>query len=186
MVSAYDAFLPLTPDKWAAEQRILTAGVSALVAGVAVYRFLQTLLTPLRRLTRKHTSSANGQTSAPATVPSTLNEALHQVESATATDAARRAASRARFLDLGEEFLCNANRWTGYTDGEATFYLAPGFTLHFRNDPKYSQHEFTLITAASDEPVRIASLAQIRHILSAHAAGLPTSRAADDMRSVPA
>ncbi len=103
-----------------------------------------------------------------------------QVVVATEEDAARRAASAAFRIDDGDNFLCSQDRWRGYEDGEASFYLAPGVVLHHRADRGEYKHHFTLLTGDGEQPVAITGMEQIRHHLAARAAGLPAVPATVD------
>ncbi|WP_075694104.1 hypothetical protein [Streptomyces acidiscabies] len=168
-----------SPDTWSGDWRLALAGAVAVVAAVAVNSLADLFLTPLRRLLTKARSTRPQTTTrtAPA-APTTLDEGLAQVTAATEDDAANRAASAAWRIDQGENFLRDEDRWRGYEDGEASFFLAPGVWLHYRSDKdKYghSEHHFTLLTGDGDEPVAITSIDQIRHHLTARAAGLPAA-----------
>ncbi|MEE6269160.1 hypothetical protein V2E29_26430 [Streptomyces diastatochromogenes] len=168
-----------SPDTWAGDWRLAFAGAVAVVAAVAVNSLAELFLTPLRRLLTKARSTAQPTTTrrhtAPA-APATLSEGLAQVATATENDAASRAASHAWELDQGDGFLRAEDRWRGYEDATASFFLAPGVWLHYRTAKnKYGRNaaRFTLLTGDGDQPVPITNVEQIRHRLAARAAGLP-------------
>ncbi|MDQ0681085.1 hypothetical protein QFZ56_000048 [Streptomyces achromogenes] len=167
------------PDTWSGDWRLAVTGAVAVVAAVAVNGLADLFLTPLHRLVSKarYNQPQTSGFTAPA-VPDTLDEGLAQVVAASEDDAAHRASSAAFHIDRGENFLRDENRWRGYEDGEASFYLAPGVCLHYAStEAKYGtrDHDFTLLTGDGDEPVAISSIDQIRHHLTARVAGLPAS-----------
>ncbi|MBB1244807.1 hypothetical protein GL263_14705 [Streptomyces durbertensis] len=163
----------LAPVSWSDGARIAVAGAVAVVGAVAIDGLAELVLAPMRRLMWKNRSTAHiSRGSAPAPA-ATLNEALAQVITATKADAAHRAAGAAYRIDDGDNFLRDENRWRGYEDGEASFYLAPGVVLHYRAERDEYKHHFTLLTGDSDQPVRITGMEEIRHQLAARAAGLP-------------
>lgn len=169
------------PETWSGDWRLAATGAVAVVAAVAINGMAELFITPLRRLvtkSRHNRPQGSGHTAPDA--PATLNEGLAQVTAATEDDAANRAASAAWRIDQGESFLRDEDRWRGYEDGEASFFLAPGVWLHYRRDEnKYGNTEplFTLLTGDGDEPVTITGIDQIRHHLTARAAGLPAAPA---------
>ncbi|MET9197080.1 hypothetical protein ABZX60_27735 [Streptomyces olivaceus] len=173
-----------SPDTWSGDWRLVFAGGIAVVAAVAVNSLAELFLTPLRRLLTKARSTARPQAgghTAPC-APATLGEGLAQVTAATEDDAAVRAASAAWRIDQSENFLRDEDRWRGYEDGEASFYLAPGVWLHYRSEKnKYGNTEprFTLLTGDGDQPVAITGMEQIRQHLTARAASLPVSATSD-------
>ncbi|MFC1428561.1 hypothetical protein ACEZCY_35905 [Streptacidiphilus sp. N1-12] len=173
------------PATWTTFHRQLTTGLVAVVAGLLVNVIASTLLA--RRHVRlnelaygpydppAHTLGDDGASSDAQPLPETLLDALVQAENAAAVDAAKRAASEAFQLDRSSGFLRNADRWRGYADGEASFFLAPGLNLHFASvvDTFGSEARFTLLTADADAPVAITDVAQLRHILDARLMGRP-------------
>ncbi|MFJ3630350.1 hypothetical protein ACIPQ3_30100 [Streptomyces albidoflavus] len=167
-----------SPDTWSGDWRLAFAGGVAVVAAVAVNSLAELFLTPLRRLLTKARSTAQPTTrrnTAPA-APATLSEGLAQVATATENDAASRAASDAWELDQGDGFLRTEDRWRGYEDATASFFLAPGVWLHYctkKNEYGRNAAHFTLLTGDGDQPVPITRMEQIRHRLAARAAGLP-------------
>ncbi len=192
-----------SPDTWSGDWRLAVAGGAAVVSAVAVNGMADLFLTPLRQLLNKARSATRSQASGHAapSAPTTLTEGLAQVAAATEDDAAARAASAAWHIDQGENFLRDEDRWRGYEDGEATYYLAPGLWLHYRSETnKYGNTEprFTLLTGDADQPVAITGMAQLRHHLAARATGLPVAPAtatedrvrdgalADDFTGLPA
>ncbi|MFJ3176282.1 hypothetical protein ACIPJK_36705 [Streptomyces roseus] len=169
----------LAPTAWSDGARIAFAGAVAVVGAVAIDGFAELVLAPMRRLMRRTPFSVT-RTSAPAPADN-LDDALAQVATATEADAAHRAASAAFRIDQGDNFLRDEDRWRGYEDGEASFYLAPGVWLHHRAEMgKYGrEHHFTLLTGDGEQPVAITGMEQIRHHLAARAAGLPAVPATD-------
>ncbi|MFJ4329106.1 hypothetical protein ACIP3A_39185 [Streptomyces tricolor] len=175
-----------SPDTWSGDWRLAFAGGIAVVAAVAVNSLAELFLNPLRRLltnarsTTQPTTTTRTRTAPPA--PATLSEGLAQVAAATENDAASRAASDAWKLDQGDGFLRDENRWRGYEDATASFFLAPGVWLHYRTEKnEYGRNaaRFTLLTGDGDQPVPINNVQEIRHQLAARAAGLPAAPAAD-------
>ncbi|GAA2264692.1 hypothetical protein GCM10010232_66050 [Streptomyces amakusaensis] len=168
----------LTPT-WSHEPRILLAGATAVIGAITTDTLTELALAPLRRLLRTRAPLSSTRPSAP--VPAvTLDEALAQVVTATENDAAHRAATAAFRIDESAGFLQDENRWRGYEDGEASFYLAPGVVLHHRGEQGtyVREHRFTLLTGDSEEPVTITGIEEIRHHLAARTAGLPAVPAA--------
>ncbi|WNI27325.1 hypothetical protein [Streptomyces sp. ITFR-16] len=163
----------LAPASWSDGTRILLAGAVAVVGAVAIDGLAELVLVPLRRLMRTTSPLRTTRASAPAPA-ATLDEALAQVVTATEEDAARRAANASFRIDDGDNFLRDQDRWRGYEDGEASFYLAPGVVLHHRAEREEYKHHFTLLTGDGEQPVAITGMEQIRHQLAARAAGLPT------------
>ncbi|WP_331747483.1 hypothetical protein OG365_40685 (plasmid) [Streptomyces sp. NBC_00853] len=162
----------LAPASWSEGARLAFAGAAAVVGAIAVDGLAELLLAPLRRLMRRTPLSV---TRAPAPA-NTLDEALAQVVAATEDDAANRAASASIRIDHGDNFLRNEDRWRGYENGEASFYLAPGVWLHYRSDKDkhgYGDPRFMLLTGDGEQPVVVTGVEQIRHHLAARAAGLP-------------
>ncbi|WP_411152649.1 hypothetical protein [Streptomyces sp. A30] len=172
------------PETWSGDWRLALTGAVAVVAAVAINGMAELFITPLRRLVTeaRHNRPRTSVYTAP-DAPATLDEGLAQVTAATEDDAAHRASNAAYHIDRGENFLRDENRWRGYEDGEASFYLAPGVWLHYAStEAKYGtrDHDFTLLTGDGDEPVAITSIDQIRHHLTARAAGLPAAPATAD------
>ncbi|MGW2331656.1 hypothetical protein ACWC5C_38730 [Streptomyces sp. NPDC001700] len=171
------------PDTWSGDWRLAATGAVAVVTAVAFNGMADLLIAPLRRLisTARHTRPQTTTHTAPA-APNTLDEGLAQVTAATEDDAAYRAASAAIRIDHGDNFLRGQDRWRGYEDGEASFFLAPGVWLHYAStvDRYGREPHFTLLTGDSETPVAINSMAQIRHHLTARAAGLPAAPATAD------
>ncbi|MEV8529211.1 hypothetical protein AB0451_34570 [Streptomyces sp. NPDC052000] len=172
----------LTLASWSDGLRIAAAGAAAVVGAVAIDGLAELVLAPMRRLmwTNRSTASPN-RSSAPAPAD-TLDDALAQVVTATEDDAAHRAATAAIRIDRGDNFLRDEDRWRGYEDGEASFYLAPGVWLHHRSElDKYGcEHHFTLLTGDGEQPVAITGIDQIRHQIAARTAGLPVSKPITD------
>ncbi|WP_055606679.1 hypothetical protein [Streptomyces prasinus] len=179
-----------SPDTWSGDWRLAFAGGAAVVAAVAVNSLAELFLTPLRRLLTKARSTAQPTTTrrrtAPA-APATLSEGLAQVATATENDAASRAASDAWGIDQGDGFLRAEDRWRGYEDATASFFLAPGVWLHYRTEKnEYGRNaaRFTLLTGDGDQPVPITHVEQIRHRLAARATGLPAVPATGDTKDM--
>lgn len=120
------------PAAFDADLRLAATGAVAL-GGVFVFttvadavlvplrrRFAQADFAEMRAAAQTRAAEARG-----VAVPSGLSEALDQVTAAAEDDAARRAAQAAYRIDLSEQLLSNPGRWRGYTNGEATYYLAP-------------------------------------------------------------
>lgn len=170
----------LSSAVWSDGARIAFAGAVAVIGAVAIDGLCELVLAPLRRLMRRSPASFS-RASAPAPA-ATLDEALAQVTTATEADAASRAAGAAFRIDESDNFLRDENRWRGYEDGEASFYLAPGVVLHHQAETgKYGRkNHFTLLTGNGDQPVAITGMEQIRHHLAARAAGLPAVPATSD------
>jgi hypothetical protein len=171
----------LAPTVWSDESRILLAGAAAVVGAVAIDGLAELVLVPMRRLMRTKYGTSRTSLLTPAPAPAdTLDQALAQVAVATEDDAANRAATASWRIDKGDSFLRDVDRWRGYEDGEASYYLAPGVWLHHRTDQgKYGDTEptFTLLTGDGEQPVVITALEQIRHQLAARTAGLPATPA---------
>ncbi|MEU7158884.1 hypothetical protein [Streptomyces chrestomyceticus] len=171
-----------SPGTWAGDWRLAFAGGAAVVAAVAVNGLADLFLTPLRQLLNKARNATRPQVgghTAPG-APATLEEGLAQVAAATEADAASRAASAAWHIDQSEGFLRDEDRWRGYEDGEASYFLAPGVWLHYRSETnRYGNAEpsFTLLTGDADQPVPLTGMAQLRHHLAARAVGLPVAPA---------
>ena len=165
-----DEHLPAT---WSTPARLLTAAVAALLAAAAASGMLDAAIAPWRRRLNRTLYPPYAHDMLPAPVAATAAEALEQLTAATITDAATRAAARAHTLDHGTYLHC-ADRWTGYSDGTATFYLAPGLILRFATTrTRYGTDDhYTLLTCDSDQPQEVTSLARLRLYLAARAAGL--------------
>ncbi|MEF3117600.1 hypothetical protein [Streptomyces chrestomyceticus] len=171
-----------SPGTWPGDWRLAFAGGVAVVAAVAAGGMADLFLAPLRQLltTARNTTrpQVGGHTASGA--PATLEEGLAQVAAATEADAASRAASAAWHIDQSENFLRDEDRWRGYEDGEASYFLAPGVWLHYRSETnRYGNAEpsFTLLTGDADQPVSVTGMAQLRHHLAVRAAGLPVAPA---------
>ncbi|MFB7030957.1 MULTISPECIES: hypothetical protein [unclassified Streptomyces] len=147
-------------------------GAAALAGAFAVNAAADLFLAPARRFAQNIPAYAYDQEHG--AVPGDLDEALDQVAAATEDDAARRAAQGAFRLDLSKGLLSNAERWRGYTTGEATFYLAPGAVLHHhREEDQYGtlQHHYVLLTAEDPTPVPITNVAQLHEDLTSRLPG---------------
>lgn len=170
-----------SPDTWSGDWRLAFAGGTAVVTAVAVNGMADLILAPVRRWLYKARDTARPATLRTAlAAPGTLDEGLAQVTAATEDDAAARAASAAWHIDQSNNFLRGKNRWRGYEDATASFYLAPGVWLHYRTETnKYGHDEshFTLLTSDGDRPMPITGMEQVRHHLAARAASLPLAPA---------
>ncbi|WP_432089136.1 hypothetical protein [Streptomyces sp. bgisy095] len=147
-------------------------GAAALVGAFAVNAAADLLLAPARRFAQGIPAYAHAENHG--IVPDGLHEALGQVAVATEDDAARRAAQAAYRIDLSKSLLSNAERWRGYTNGDATFYLAPGAVLHHsREEDQYGvlQHHYLLLTAEDPTPVPITNVAQLHEDLASRLPG---------------
>ncbi|MGA4980199.1 hypothetical protein [Streptomyces cinereoruber] len=145
-------------------------GAAALAGAFAVNAAADLLLAPARRYSPGLPTYAYDREHG--AVPDGLDEALGQVAVATEDDAARRAAQAAYRIDLSKSLLSNAERWRGYTTGDATFYLAPGAVLHHhREEDQYGvlQHHYLLLTAEDLTPVPITNIGQLHHELTLRA-----------------
>ncbi|MFC7924503.1 hypothetical protein [Streptomyces cinereoruber] len=145
-------------------------GAAALAGAFAVNAAADLLLAPARRYAQNIPAYVYGQEHG--VVPGDLDVALGQVAVATETDAARRAAQAAYRIDLSKGLLGNAERWRGYTTGDATFYLAPGAVLHHhREEDQYGVllHHYLLLTAEDPTPVPITNIGQLHHELALRA-----------------
>jgi hypothetical protein len=150
------------PHTWPTAWRAAAAGI----VGVAFALGLADLIEPVRRPPRQRAAS-------PAGPPATLAEGIERLEAAVADDAAQRAAEDAVPIDFGRMFLADADRWQGYCDGTARFFLAPGAYLRYWRDAQVDQDTpgvvFTLVTSDIDDPVRITDLRQLRRLLENYA-----------------
>ncbi|MFC8793342.1 hypothetical protein [Streptomyces cinereoruber] len=145
-------------------------GAAALAGAFAVNAAADLILAPARRYAQSLPAYAHAENHG--IVPDGLDEALDQVAVATEDDAARRAAQGAFRIDLSKDLLSNAERWRGYTTGDASYYLAPGAVLHHhREEDQYGvlQHHYTLLTAEDPAPVPITNIGQVHHELALRA-----------------
>ncbi|MFC8270399.1 hypothetical protein ACFUIZ_32465 [Streptomyces cinereoruber] len=145
-------------------------GAAALVGAFAVNAAADLALAPARRFAQGLPAYAHVEEHGAA--PGDLDQALDQVAVATENDAARRASQAAYRIDLSKGLLSNAERWRGYTTGEATFYLAPGAVLHHhREEDQYGVllHHYLLLTAEDPTPVPITNIGQLHHELALRA-----------------
>ncbi|WP_331762357.1 hypothetical protein OG612_45195 (plasmid) [Streptomyces sp. NBC_01527] len=177
----------LVPASWSGETRILAAGAVAVVGAVIVDGLAELVLAPLRRLLISSRYRTPDKES-PA-LPGSLADTITAVAAAAASDAADQAAMAARIkLDRSADgsFLTAAEQWTGYENGEASLFLAPGVQLHFASfDDGYGrERKFTLLTSEQDAPVAITTLAQLHQHLTAREAGLPVAQPGDDNKAL--
>ncbi|MBY8889093.1 hypothetical protein K7472_30240 [Streptomyces sp. PTM05] len=159
------------PTTWSSHVRIGAIGALALMSALAVEAAVSSLLVPIRkRVSAARYSHPDRLHIAPA-APGSTAEGLAQLTDAVVADAAFRAACRSYGIDYGESYLRDAQRWTGYEDGTAAFYIAPGVMLHHRcgHDTYGITSRFTL-AAANGDLVDIATLDQIRQYLTQHSA----------------
>ncbi|MFF6888655.1 hypothetical protein ACFY9F_36390 [Streptomyces sp. NPDC012421] len=148
-------------------------GAAALAGALVFAAAADQVLIPVRRRLAPSTPLYPPATGARgAAMPGDLDEALGQIGAATETDAAHRAAQAAYRIDLSKTLLSNPDRWRGYTNGDATFYLAPGAVLHHsREEDEYGvpQHHYVLLTAEDSTPVPITNIGQIHQDLALRA-----------------
>lgn len=84
----------------------------------------------------------------------------------------RRFAQAAYRIDLSDQLLSNPGRWRGYTNGEATYYLAPGAVLHYSREESergIAEPLYTLLTADDPTPVPVTNVRDILDDLSLRA-----------------
>lgn len=150
------------PHTWPTAWRAAAAGVVGVAFALWLADFLQPALRPLRQ-----------RAVVQAGPPATLADGIHRLDAAVADDAAQRAAEDAVPIDFGRMFLADADRWQGYRDGTATFFLAPGAHLRYWRDIQPGGDTpgvvFTLVTADVDDPVRVTDLRQLRRLLEGYA-----------------
>ncbi|APE26786.1 hypothetical protein [Streptomyces venezuelae] len=130
-------------------------------------RFAQADIADMRAAAQTRAAEARG-----VAVPIGLSEALDQVTAAAEDDAARRAAQAAYRIDLSDQLLSNPGRWRGYTNGEATYYLAPGAVLHYSREESergIAEPLYTLLTADDPTPVPVTNVRDILDDLSLRA-----------------
>jgi hypothetical protein len=150
------------PYTWPTAWRAAAAGVVGVAFALWLADFLKPALRPLR--TRPTVQAGP---------PATLADGIHRLDAAVADDAAQRAAEDAVPIDFGRMFLADADRWQGYRDGTATFFLAPGAHLRYWRDTETGRDThgvvFTLVTSDIDGPVRVTDLRQLRKLLRGYA-----------------
>ncbi|MFF5638263.1 hypothetical protein [Streptomyces sp. NPDC012825] len=160
-------------------------GAAALAGALVFAAAADLVLIPIRRrLTPSAPLYPPALSDRGAAVPGDLDEALGQIGAATETDAAHRAAQAAYRIDLSKSLLSNATRWRGYTNADATFYLAPGAVLHHhREEDQYGvlEHHYLLLTAEDPTPVPITNVAQLHEDLASRAR--ETTKAAVEVAS---
>ncbi|MER8062608.1 MULTISPECIES: hypothetical protein [unclassified Streptomyces] len=159
------------PATFDADLRLAATGAVAL-GGVFLFTTLaDAVLAPLRRrlaqadvAEMRSAAEARVAEARGVAVPSGLSEALDQVAAAAEDDAAQRAAQAAYRIDLSNQLLSNPGRWRGYTNGEASYYLAPGTVLHYRceeTERGTPEHRYTLLTADDPTPVPVTNIRDI-------------------------
>jgi hypothetical protein len=140
------------------------------------------LVRPLRRLTsdtasRPASYTGIGDTDDPddaeTALPDSPEDAVARVAEAACADAASHAAADSYRIDHGRVLLYKADRWQGFEDGTARFYLAPGAQLRYWRDTKdggaYPRVEYTFVSSDADDPIEITSMRQLRELLEVHA-----------------
>ncbi|MFB8044516.1 hypothetical protein ACFC8F_24905 [Streptomyces hydrogenans] len=150
--------LPATGAAALGGAMLFTTATDALLAPLR-RRFAQVEVAEMRAVTQIRAAEARG-----VAVPGGLSEALDQAAAAAKDDAAHRAAQAAYRIDLSNVLLSNPGRWRGYTNGEATFYLAPGTVLHYsreENERGTPEHRYTLLTADDPTPVPVTNVRDI-------------------------
>ncbi|RPK70677.1 MULTISPECIES: hypothetical protein [Streptomyces] len=163
VATAYAAWDTLTSF---GDLRIIAAGAVCVITAATAESLLGIVLRPVRRSLWDSTRPVLAAKALPP-VAATADECHTQIAAAAAVDAAHRAANMSHIVDHGQ-LLNHPDRWHGYEDGDATFYLAPGVILHFsyRQDP-YSRAEFTLLTSDGDEQLEIRAISDVhRHLTS--------------------
>lgn len=156
------------PATFDADLRLAATGAVALGGTFLFTTVADVVLAPLRRrfaqadvADMRAAAQARAAEARGVAVPSGLSEAVDQVAAAAEDDAARRAAQAAYRIDLSEQLLSNPGRWRGYTNGEATYYLAPGTVLHYsreENERGIVEHRYTLLTADDSTPVPVTNV----------------------------
>ncbi|MEU9529726.1 hypothetical protein AB0D58_30635 [Streptomyces sp. NPDC048210] len=165
-VAAVHAAWTLAPANWFGDLRIIVAGALCVAVAAGTESLLGILLDPLRR----RLWSASPTTAVRAVRPTppvaeTQEEGLAQITAATESDSAHRAAIASWSLDHGALFS-SEERWRGYANGEATFYVGPGVVLHYRlTDGRLAQPEFTLLTGDTDDPVDVLTVRDVLQYL---------------------
>jgi hypothetical protein len=167
------------PAAFDADLRLAATGAAALGGALVFTTVADAVLAPLRRriaqadvADMRAAAVARAAEARGVAVPGGLTEALDQVTAAAEDDAARRAAEAAYRIDLSNMLLTNPGRWRGYTNGEATFYLAPGTVLHYRREETERgtpEHRYTLLAAHDPTPVPITNVRDILEDLSPRA-----------------
>ncbi|MGK3110585.1 hypothetical protein [Streptomyces sp. WAC05858] len=172
----YDA----APDTWDGWQAVV-AGIGGIAMALAADELVEPVMRPLRRLTNPHSTNlttpptSSGATSdgGDRTPPMSVRDGIDRVAEAACADAASHAAIDACRIDRGAVLLTERDRWQGYSDGTASFYLAPGAHLHYWRDTKDSDHypraEYTFVNSADDTPIEVTAMRQLRELLETHA-----------------
>ncbi|MFE9913043.1 hypothetical protein [Streptomyces clavifer] len=166
VATAYTAWDTLTPAHWFGDLRIIAAAAVCVITTATAESLLGIVLRPVRRSLWDSTRPVLAVKALPP-IAATADECRTQIADAAAVDAAHRAANMSHTIDHGQ-LLNHPDRWHGYEDGDATFYLAPGVILHFayRQTP-YSRGEFTLLTSDGDEQLEIRAISDVhRHLTS--------------------
>ncbi|WP_329046647.1 hypothetical protein [Streptomyces sp. NBC_01422] len=167
-VAAAQAAWTFTPDHWFGDLRIIAAGALCVAVTAGTESLLTIILGPLRSTLWVSPTAATADpfTSAPP-VAETSEEGMAQLTAATIADAAHRAAIASWSVDHGA-FLNSKERWRGYANGDATFYLAPGAILHCQFAPDHNLPKFTLLTSKADFPVKVSTIRQVLDHLVSH------------------
>ncbi|MEU7031440.1 hypothetical protein AB0A60_32690 [Streptomyces sp. NPDC046275] len=147
--------------------RLPAAGALALGGAFIFTTTTDALLAPLRRRFAQADiaeARAAAEATRSAAVPGDLGEALDQVAAAAEEDAAHRAAEAAFRIDRSDQLLRNPGRWRGYTNGEATYYLAPGTVLHYSRgeyERGIAEPRYMLLTADDPTPVPVTTIRDV-------------------------
>ncbi|MEU3050390.1 hypothetical protein ABZ705_28460 [Streptomyces sp. NPDC006984] len=153
------------PAGFDTDLRLAATGAVALGGAFVFTTVADAVLAPLRRrFAQANVAEARATSVRGVAVPSGLSEALGQIATAAEEDAAHRAAQAAYRIDLSDQLLSNPGRWRGYTNGEATYYLAPGTVLHYRreeNERGIAEPRYTLLTADDPTPVPVTNVRDI-------------------------
>lgn len=178
-VAAVHAAWTLAPTNWFGDLRIIVAGALCVAVAAGTESLLGIILDPLRRrLWAASTSTAVRAVRPTPPVAETQEEGLAQITAATETDSAHRAAIASWSLDHGALFN-SEDRWRGYANGEATFYVAPGVVLHYRlEDGRLALPEFTLLTSDADDPVDVLTVRDVLQYLVSRKKAAPQAQAA--------
>ncbi|MER5556363.1 hypothetical protein ABT001_32700 [Streptomyces sp. NPDC002793] len=166
-VTATQAAWVFTPDHWFGELRIIAAGALCVTVTAGTESLLTITLGPLRGFLRDSPTAPAAYPFKPAPpAAETSEEGVAQLTAATIADAAHHAAIASFSVDHGA-FLNSKDRWRGYANGDATFYLAPGAVLHCQFTQDHGLPVFTLLTSEADAPVGVTTIRQVLdHLVS--------------------
>lgn len=162
--------------------RTLVAAAVGLAAGTAA----DALLTALpNQWPQPYALPAYASTPTAWPAPDCDADTRHQLSQAITEGAAPRAAAHAHTLDpsLGRHYLGSPDRWHGYPDGSAAFYLGSGHFLRCTfTDAAYGPRAtYTLVRSTNPECVEIHTLQQLQEIIDPQ----PTGTSQPDASPVP-